>query len=72
MTPEKFKKHKDIVVAKIVSDLQKEGRSIVRGLGTFKVVKHKAKVNNLGSIPARNLVKFSATTEVRDVLNKNK
>lgn len=70
MTPEAYKKHKDIVVSKIITDLEKNGRSIVRGLGTFKVVKHKAKVNNFGEIPARKLVKFSMTSELRDQLNK--
>jgi nucleoid DNA-binding protein len=70
MTPEKFREHKNIVVAKIIDDLQKEGRSIVRGLGTFRVVKHKAKVNNLGKIPARKLVKFSMTIELRNKVNK--
>lgn len=67
-----FKKIKDPVVDKIKDDLVKTGRSIIGGLGTFKVVQHKAKINNLGKIPARKLVKFSATADLRKLVNTKK
>lgn len=70
MTQAQFKQAKKDFINEIHTDLQKTGRAIVRGLGTFKVVRHKAKVNNLGKIPARNLVKFTATIELKQKLNK--
>lgn len=70
MTHAQYKQAKKIFIEEIHKDLQKTGRAIVRGLGTFKVVKHKAKVNNFGEIPARKLVKFSATIELRQKINK--
>lgn len=70
ITHTQFKTAKAQLIAKIHEDLLKTGRCIVRDLGTFKVVKHKAKVNNLGKIPARKLVKFTATIELKNKLNK--
>lgn len=67
-----FKELKKPVIEKITTDLMQDGRSIVRGLGTFKVVTHKAKVNNLGNIPERKRVKFSATRSLNELVNKKK
>jgi len=69
MTKKEYHKAKKQFIAEIREDLKNNGRAIVRDLGTFKVVEHKAKINNLGKIPARNLVKFSATRDLREELN---
>ncbi len=65
-----YKEAKKQFLEEIYQSLREDNRAIVRGLGTFKIVRHKAKVNNLGKIPARNLVKFSATIELRKWVNK--
>ena len=61
---------KNTVVAQIIKDLETTGRAIVRGLGTFKLVTHKGKVNNFGSFPERQLVRFTATPGMREVFNR--
>lgn len=69
VTKKQIKEAKTLILAKVFTDLQKTGRAIVRGLGTFKVVEYKEKVNNLGHIPARKLVKFTATRELKKYVN---
>lgn len=69
ITQEQYKEIKKQVILDIKADLLENGRVIIRGLGTFKVVQHKAKVNNLGEIPARKLVKFRACEELAEAVN---
>jgi nucleoid DNA-binding protein len=69
MTRAEYQKAKKQFIKEIIESLETSGRCIVRDLGTFRVVEHKAKENNLGKIPARKLVKFTATREIKERLN---
>lgn len=66
----KYKEKKDAVVTKIRKDLKTKGRAIVRDLGTFKVVKHKAKITKLfGKVKAKTHVKFRVDGKLRKKLS---
>lgn len=65
----KYKEQKDIVVNKIRTDLKKEKRAIVRGLGTFKIVKYKAKSTPFGDVKARINIRFKPEVQFRQKLS---
>jgi len=65
----KFKQQKDTVVNKIQADLKKDKRAIVRGLGTFKIVKYKPKKTPFGDVKARINIKFKPETQLRQKLS---
>jgi nucleoid DNA-binding protein len=61
----KFKDIKNEVIEKITTDLKKDKRAIVRGLGTFKIVKYKAKKTPFGSVKARTNIRFKPEVQLR-------
>jgi nucleoid DNA-binding protein len=72
MTKAQYNHFKKEWIAEITQKLKTDGRIIIRGLGTLKVVRHKAKQTNLGEIPARNLVKLRTAVELNEAVSKTK
>lgn len=60
-----YKEIKDQVVEKVETDLKRDKRAIVRGLGTFKIVKYKPKKTPFGKVKARTNIRFKPEVQLR-------